>query len=95
MMDRRHPMPVPYLAGVPRFLWGSAARSLLRLAGSFRPRPSKDCFEDELRMWDVVGFFYGRHIYSLARFSPVRSRRRDDRRPTNPRSNRDNVELAG
>ena len=95
MMDRRHPMPVPYLAGVPRFLWGSAARGLLRRAGSFRPRPSKDSFEDELRMWDVAGFFYGRHLYSLARFSPIRSRRRDDRGPTNRRSNRDKVELAG
>jgi hypothetical protein len=46
-------------------------------------------------MWDVAGFFYGRHIYSLARFSPVRSRRREDRRPSSARPGRDNVELAG
>lgn len=95
VMDRRHPMPVPYLVGVPRFLWGSAARGLWRLAASVRPRPSKNSFEDELRMWDVAGFFYGRHIYALARFSPVRSRRRDDRRALHPRPERDKVELAG
>ena len=95
MMDRRHPMPVPYLAGVPRFLWGSAARGLWRLTASIGPRPSKDSFEDELRMWDVAGFFYGRHIYSLARFSPIRSRRREDRPPSRTGTKHDNVELAG
>jgi glycosyltransferase involved in cell wall biosynthesis len=95
MMDRRHPMPVPYLAGVPRFLWGSAARGLWRMAASTSPRPAKDSFEDELRMWDVAGFFYGRHIYSLARFSPIRSRRREDRSPSGTRTKHDNVELAG
>jgi glycosyltransferase involved in cell wall biosynthesis len=95
MMDRRHPMPVPYLAGVPRFLWGSAARGFWRLAASFRQRPSKDSFEDELRMWDVAGFFYGRHIYALARFSPVRSRRQEDRNKPNSHSKHDKVELAG
>ena len=35
-----------------------------------------ESFTDELRMWDVAGYFYGRHIYTLARFSPVKSRRR-------------------
>jgi len=95
MMDRRHPMTVPYLVGVPRFLWGAAARGFWRLAASFRPRPSKDSFEDELRMWDVAGFFYGRHIYSLARFSPVRSRRREDHRSSDSRPEHDKVGLAG
>ena len=32
LMDRRHPLPVTYLAGVPRFLWGQAARGFVRLA---------------------------------------------------------------
>ena len=26
-------------------------------------------------MWDVAGYFYGRHVYPLARFSPIKSRR--------------------
>jgi hypothetical protein len=94
-MDRRHPMPVTYLGGVPRFLWGTAARGMWRLVSSTGSRPSKESFEDELRVWDVAGFFYGRHIYSLARFSPIRSRRKDDRTLSNPRTTPDNVELAG
>jgi hypothetical protein len=46
-------------------------------------------------MWDVAGFFYGRHIYALARFSPVRSRRQEDRNKPNSHSKHDKVELAG
>lgn len=78
LMDRRHPLPVTYLAGVPRFLWGRAGRAFLRLAATPRVRPARETFGDELRMWDVAGYFYGRHIYTLARFSPVKSRRRGD-----------------
>ena len=78
LMDRRHPLPVTYLAGVPRFLWGRAARAFVRLTVTPRVRPARETFGDELRMWDVAGYFYGRHIYTLARFSPVKSRRRGD-----------------
>jgi glycosyltransferase involved in cell wall biosynthesis len=78
LMDRRHPLPVAYLGGVPRFLWGRAARALVRLAVPSRARPSRETFGDELRMWDVAGYFYGRQVYTLARFSPVKSRRRGD-----------------
>ena len=75
LMDRAHPLPVQYLAGVPRFLYGSAARGLRqvvtrRLAGRSRS------LSDELKAWDLAGYLWGRHIYTLARFSPVRSRRR-------------------
>jgi glycosyltransferase involved in cell wall biosynthesis len=76
LMDRRHPLPVTYLAGVPRFLWGRAARGLLRNVFGPRNRAPQEVFTDELRVWDVAGYFYGRHIYTLARFSPVKSRRR-------------------
>jgi len=76
LMDRRHPLPVPYLAGVPRFLWGRAARGLLRLATTATRRAAPENFADELRTWDLAGFLYGRHIYSLARFSPLQTRRR-------------------
>ena len=77
LMDHRHPLPVAYLAGIPRFLWGRAARSSLRLLQG-RRRTARDVFTDELRLWDVAGYLYGRHVYSLARFSPVRSRRKGD-----------------
>ena len=76
LMDRRHPLPVTYLAGVPRFLWGRAARAFVRLTVGPPSRSPRELFADELRMWDVAGYFYGRHIYTLARFSPVKSRRR-------------------
>jgi glycosyltransferase involved in cell wall biosynthesis len=81
LMDRRHPLPVTYLGGVPRFLWGSAARAFLRLATGSSSRSPRETFDDELRMWDVAGYFYGRHIYTLARFSPLKSRRRTDPSP--------------
>ena len=75
LMDRRHPLPVPYLAGIPRFLWGRAGRALLRLSRLRSRRPARDVFTDELRMWDVAGYFCGRQVYTLARFSPAASRR--------------------
>jgi glycosyltransferase involved in cell wall biosynthesis len=77
LMDRRHPLPVPYLAGVPRFLWGCAGRSFLRLLRR-APRPQHIVFTDELRLWDLAGYTYGRHVYTLARYSPVKSRRSGD-----------------
>ena len=99
LMDRSHPLPVAYLAGVPRFLWGQAARGFLRLTFSPNRRPQRESFGDELRMWDVAGYFYGRHVYTLARFSPVRSRRSSDKSSFTMMKQRasidDNVELAG
>lgn len=81
LMDRAHPLAVPYLAGVPRFLFGRAAHGLLnvgaRLLGSNRP-PN---LADELSGWDLAGYLWGRHIYTLARFSPLRSRRKSPPAP--------------
>ena len=99
LMDHRHPLPVTYLAGVPRFLWGQAARAVWRLARNDPRRSPKESFGDELRVWDVAGFFYGRHIYTLARFSPIKSRRRREASTTRAidkqLSEGDKVELAG
>ena len=99
LMDRRHPLPVPYFAGVPRFLWGRAARALLRRGTGAAGRPERERFADELRIWDVAGYFYGRHIYTLARFSPIKSRRRGESAHFAAIQRRlaelDDVELAG
>lgn len=76
LMERRRPLPVTYVAGVPRFMVGSAIRALARLTVGSPHRPPRQSFEDQLRMWDLAGYVFGRHIYSLARFSPVKSRRR-------------------
>lgn len=75
LMDRAHPLPVKYLAGVPRFLYGSAWRGLSKLAKRAVNPSASASLSDELKVWDLSGYLWGRHIYTLARFSPVRSRR--------------------
>lgn len=67
ILDREHPQPAAYLAGVPRWLYGRAARGALakaRGALSRGPDPARN-FSDELAVWDLAGFFYGRHFYRL------------------------------
>ncbi|HEX8560207.1 MAG TPA: glycosyltransferase family 2 protein [Pyrinomonadaceae bacterium] len=69
VIDRARPAPVVYLAGVPRFLFGRAARGALRTAGgALRPRGGDAArrFSDELAVWDLAGFFYGKHFYRAA-----------------------------
>lgn len=75
LMDRAHPMAVAYLAGVPRFLYGSAARGLRQAASRLAVR-QQSSLSDELKAWDLAGYLWGRHIYTLARYFPVPSRRR-------------------
>jgi glycosyltransferase involved in cell wall biosynthesis len=63
--DREHRTPATYLLGVPRHLYGSAARGLLR-AGKPAFGTAKDPgqrFSGELALWDLAGFFYGKHFY--------------------------------
>ena len=65
VIDVEHPLPVPYMAGVPRFLFGKTAREAIRsiggsLTGSVSPA---DWFASELNFWDLAGFLYGRHFY--------------------------------
>ena len=75
LLERNHPLPVVHLGGVPRFMWGRAARAALRFAPGAQRRSPRETFADELRIWDVAGYFYGRQVYSLARFLPAKSRR--------------------
>ena len=69
VLDRKRQEPAAYLGGVPRYLYGRAARGLLRLSkGAFsRSRDLAQSFSDELAVWDLAGFFYGKHLYKLAR----------------------------
>lgn len=65
VLDRRQPQPTPYLFGVPRYLCGSAARAFLRMLprmAGFRKDPA-ELFGDELKVFDLAGFFYGKHFY--------------------------------
>lgn len=64
LIDREHPGPVTYLAGVPRFLYGRAARATMRKARALiRQGDPAQNFSDELAVWDLAGFFYGKHFY--------------------------------
>ena len=76
VMDPLHPLPVSYLGGIPRFLFGHAARAALRLAaGVARPLPPPVKLAEELKIWDLAGYLYGRHVYPLRRFSRFEDRR--------------------
>ena len=71
MIDREQKgaTALPYLAGVPRWLYGQAARGLLRKAqGALkRGQDPAQSFADELAAWDLAGFFYGKHFYRNGR----------------------------
>jgi glucosyl-dolichyl phosphate glucuronosyltransferase len=75
LMDRMHPLPVRYFAGVPRFLYGRALEGLIHLGSRSSRRDSASRLADELRVWDLAGYWYGRNVYTLARFLPVHNRR--------------------
>jgi glycosyltransferase involved in cell wall biosynthesis len=93
LMDLRHPLPVTYLAGIPRFLYADAARGFIRTAGD-RLLRRRSRLGDELKVWDLAGYLFGRHVYPLARFSPVKSRRRLPG-PAAPARSADDVEDVG
>src|ERR1044072_3923861 len=59
VLDRIRPRPIPYVMGVPRYFYGRALRGLLRLAD----RGPESRFSNELSLWGLAGFFYGKHFY--------------------------------
>jgi glycosyltransferase involved in cell wall biosynthesis len=65
LIDCEFPMDVPYLAGVPRFLFGNVARVTARsLRDTIAQEvPPDDRFAGELSIWDLAGFVYGKHVY--------------------------------
>ena len=65
VIDCEYPLPVRYVAGVPRYLIGQVVRDALGsirgvITGSGSPA---DRFASELNMWDLGGFVYGKHFY--------------------------------
>jgi glycosyltransferase involved in cell wall biosynthesis len=67
LSDRKKPAPVVYMMGVPRWLYGKAARSLLKAWRELLPGgdPAR-AFAGELTFWELCGFFYGKHFYKPA-----------------------------
>ncbi len=74
LIDREHKQPITYFAGVPRFLLGRATRAVLRKGKDVctGPHDPRRQFSDELAVWDLAGFFYGKHFYR-ARAAPGKS----------------------
>lgn len=68
VLNKEKPSPEVQLAGVPRWLYGEAGRSALRMAKRAIKRSvvPAEHFSDELAVWDLAGFFYGRHFYRPA-----------------------------
>ena len=68
LIERERRTPVAYLLGVPRYLYGRAARGMLKVArGALSREDRARNFSDELVVWDFAGFFYGKHFYRAAR----------------------------
>jgi glycosyltransferase involved in cell wall biosynthesis len=61
-LDRERPKPIAYILGVPRYLYGRALRATLQLANIRYKEPSLR-FSKELSLWELAGFFYGKHFY--------------------------------
>src|SRR5215204_3339945 len=62
VLDGLRPQPIPYVLGVPRYFYGRALRGMLRLA-DLRDREPASRFSNELSLWELAGFFYGKHFY--------------------------------
>ena len=75
VMDRTRPEPVSYLAGVPRYLYRRAVKGLIGMSKYTVARRGTEArgFSDELALWDLAGFFYGKHIYRAPQNAPALS----------------------
>lgn len=66
VLDRELREPVTYMLGVPRHRIGRAMRSLAAMPGD---RVAKDgkarAFADELAVWDLLGFIYGKFFIRI------------------------------
>jgi glucosyl-dolichyl phosphate glucuronosyltransferase len=63
-LHERHPSGLPTIAGVPRFLFGAAARGFLRMTPlPLIGRRAPERFSSQLALWDLAGFIYGRLFY--------------------------------
>jgi glucosyl-dolichyl phosphate glucuronosyltransferase len=82
VLDRRRPAAVPYLLGVPRYLIGLAVRGTIDAARQvFKLREPAPTFPNELAWWDLIGFFFGKHLYrARPRVAPGHRIRRITRR---------------
>jgi glycosyltransferase involved in cell wall biosynthesis len=62
VLDRIRPQPTAYVLGVPRYFYGRALRGMFRLVSIWNREPASR-FSNELSLWELAGFFYGKHFY--------------------------------
>ena len=62
VLDRIRPQPTAYVLGVPRYFYGRALRGMFRLVSVWNREPASR-FSNELSLWELAGFFYGKHFY--------------------------------
>src|SRR6185369_11590229 len=60
VLDRIRPQPTAYVLGVPRYFYGRALRGMFRVVSITDPESR---FSNELSLWELAGFFYGKHFY--------------------------------
>jgi glucosyl-dolichyl phosphate glucuronosyltransferase len=66
VLDRKRPVPVRYLLGIPRYMVGAAVRGAIdSVRAVFEGRDPARTFKNELAWWDLAGFAYGKHLYRL------------------------------
>jgi glucosyl-dolichyl phosphate glucuronosyltransferase len=68
ILNQARRQAVPYFGGVPRYLYGEAARAIgKRIRDSLiRKNNPAESFTDELAVWNLAGSFYGKHFYKPA-----------------------------
>jgi glucosyl-dolichyl phosphate glucuronosyltransferase len=69
LLERESRSGVARLAGIPRWLYGAAARGAARRAKSVLTTSCNpdESFAGELALWDLAGFAYGKHFYKPMR----------------------------
>jgi hypothetical protein len=73
--EQRSASAAAELFGVPRYLYGEAARGMVQRAAEVLQlkKASAQGFAGELAVWDLAGILYGKHVYrpeSLAEAAP-------------------------
>ena len=68
LLERTRKQACPYLLGVPRWHYRTAARGLLTGVASLfiQPKEEREAFASELALWDFLGLFYGKHFHRAA-----------------------------
>jgi len=68
LLERTRKQACPYLLGVPRWHYRTAARGLLTGVATLfvQPKEEREAFATELALWDFLGLFYGKHFHRAA-----------------------------